>query len=80
MLTPAPDHGDLTLVVAWPHHPLSATSTVITAAELDRARSQILTLWPENGRPPARSAIAMWDDHQHREPADSVDPLERMIT
>lgn len=53
VLTPAPDRGDLTLVVAWPHHNLTATRTTITAAELDAARSRIVTLWPEHGQLPA---------------------------
>lgn len=50
-LTPAPERGDLTLVTAWPHHDLRATQTIITAAQLDDARSKIVTLWPEHGRP-----------------------------
>lgn len=51
-LTPAPERGDLTVVTAWPHHDLSATRTTITAAQLDDARSRIVTLWPEHGQPP----------------------------
>lgn len=45
-LTPQPPPGDLLVVCAWPHRGIPETRTVVTAAELDAARSHVSELWP----------------------------------
>jgi hypothetical protein len=59
-LTPQAPLGDLLVVCAWPYRGIPETRTVITAAELDAARSNLSELWPwepdpEPAQPPAPS-------------------------
>lgn len=50
-LTPQPPAGDLLVVCAWPHRGIGETRTVVTDAELARARGHISELWPWEPKP-----------------------------